>query len=266
MAVITTINQSAETAYNGGQTAVGLPSKEDEALMVAAHSFLEIAKKTEQKYQKQLADKDRELAELKRKCAEQAKRLAEYEKLQPSRFQSAHSAPPPSRKYKYDRTLLTTNAPLIHTDVIIDCLIELTTKMRANDKYLLNAKTDWYIVFRALRYYKLFIGDEDEFLSQILPDVLKNMEDQGRAKNLSASKWNLNSIVPSSPMRVYSVDLWERMARKEKEEMIAEKQEGKRKSNAQTVLNRCVNIELELRDILMSHGVQPMNCEGKKAS
>ena len=56
-----------------------------------------------------------------------------------------------------------------------------------------------------------------------------------------------------------SVDKWRKEAIKERERMDEAKQNGDRRANAETVLNRCVNIKEYLCDILIHHDVQLEN-------
>ena len=52
---------------------------------------------------------------------------------------------------------------------------------------------------------------------------------------------------------------WRKEAIKERERMDEAKQNGDRRTNAETILNRCVNIIEYLCDILIHHDVQLEN-------
>ena len=124
---------------------------------------------------------------------------------------------------------------------------------------MIKSKTDWYIVAKALHYFGVFSGDEIEFLDNILPNVLPYIEDPGRKKKLSAKPKNIKTIKKDSAMICIPVGKWRKEAIKERERMDEAKQNGDRRANAETVLNRCVNIKEYLYDILIHHDVQLEN-------
>lgn len=162
---------------------------------------------------------------------------------------------PPKREYHYDFTLF----PKENGDVIIDCLIEFTKSKRENDRYVLVNKTDWLIVVKALSYFGVYIGDEKDFLKSILPNVLNYMDDANRIIQLSANQQNFDRIDPESPILKIPVDQWNKKAIEERRNITLRGREGKKPSNANTALNRCMNIKHNLCDILIHHDVQLEN-------
>ena len=162
---------------------------------------------------------------------------------------------PSKREYRFNYVLFPKGNPKI----IIDCVIELANRKRELGKYVITSKTDWCIVAKVLHYFKVFIGDEIEFLDNILPNVLPYIEDSERKKKLSAKPKNIRTIKKDSAMICISVDKWRKEAIKERERMDEAKQNGDRRANAETVLNRCVNIKEYLCDILIHHDVQLEN-------
>lgn len=246
MAANETITQTMKSQNINGVTSADFSTKMEEVQRNAVNYFIEEGfKLAKAEFQKLLDEKDNRIAQLEK----------ELEKQKENKAKNPILDAPPRYLYKYDCVLF----PQENGDVIIDCLIELTRSTRVNGKYLLTSKTDWFIVQKTLHYFKIYIGDEDDFLSNILPNVLGHMDDTERREKLSATKDNFKSIKSSNPMRAFSVDKWGIEARKEKERMVAEKQDNQRKSNAITTLIRCVNIKRELYDILIHHDVQVMN-------
>lgn len=222
----------------------------DEALMGALSIFMEQAKaKVRQEFKKQLEEKDHEISEKDKKIEELEALLAMY---QGKKIIPLNPVAPPKREYHYDFTLF----PKENGDVIIDCLIELTKCKRENDRYVLVNKTDWLIVVKALSYFGVYIGDEKDFLKSILPNVLNYMDDANRIIQLSANQQNFDTIDPESPILKIPVAQWNKKAIEERRNITLCGREGKKPSNANTALNRCMNIKHNLCNILIQHDVQ----------
>lgn len=222
----------------------------DEALMGALSIFMEQAKaKVRQEFKKQLEEKDHEISEKDKKIEELEALLAIY---QGKKIIPLNPVAPPKREYHYDFTLF----PKENGDVIIDCLIELTKCKRENDRYVLVNKTDWLIVVKALSYFGVYIGDEKDFLKSILPNVLNYMDDANRIIQLSANQQNFDTIDPESPILKIPVAQWNKKAIEERRNITLCGREGKKPSNANTALNRCMNIKHNLCNILIQHDVQ----------
>ena len=222
----------------------------DEALMGAYSVFIEQAKAiVRQEFKKQLEDKDHEISEKDKKINELEALLAMY---QGKKIIPLNPVAPPKREYHYDFTLF----PKENGDVIIDCLIELTKSKRENDRYVLVNKTDWLIVVKALSYFGVYIGDEKDFLKSILPNVLNYMDDANRIIQLSADQQNFDRIDPESPILKIPVVQWNKKAIEERRNITLRGREGKKPSNANTALNRCMNIKHNLCNILIQHDVQ----------
>ena len=222
----------------------------DEALMGALSIFMEQAKaKVRQEFKKQLEEKDHEISEKDKKIEELEALLAMY---QGKKIIPLNPVAPPKREYHYDFTLF----PKENGDVIIDCLIELTKCKRENDRYVLVNKTDWLIVVKALSYFGVYIGDEKDFLKSIPPNVLNYMDDANRIIQLSANQQNFDTIDPESPILKIPVAQWNKKAIEERRNITLCGREGKKPSNANTALNRCMNIKHNLCNILIQHDVQ----------
>ena len=252
MDTATSIQESTQRPPQVGDKSVGFIN--DETLKGAVGIFMEQAKViVRQEFKKQLEDKDHEISERDKKIKELEALLAinQGKKVIP-----LSPAVPPMREYRYDYTLF----PKDNGDVIIDCLIDLTKCKRENDRYVLVNKTDWLIVVKALSYFGVYIGDGDDFLSNILPNVLKYMDDAKRITQLTAKQINFETIDPYSPIVKIPVDRWKKEAIKERENITQLKREGKKTPNANnTTLNRCLNIKTYLQNILINHDVQLEN-------
>ena len=225
----------------------------DEAMMGAVGILMEQAKViVRQEFKKQLEEKDYEISEKDKKIKELEALLAIN---QGKKVIHLNPSAPPMCEYRYDYTLF----PKDNGDVIIDCLIDLTKCKRENDRYVLVNKTDWYIVAKVLSYFGVYIGDGDDFLSNILPNILKYMDDEERIKKLSAKPRNFDTIDPESPILTIKVDQWHKKAVEERRNITQLGREGKKTSNAITALNRCMNIKENLCKILINHDVQLEN-------
>ena len=256
MDIDSSIQESTQRPTQVGGKLVGF-NNSVETLMSATEILMSQAKAiVEQEYKKKLDDKDHEISEKDKKIAEQAKQLKELEALlaiyQGKNIISLNTVAPPKREYQFDYTLF----PKENGAVIIDCLIELTKRKRENDRFVLMNKTDWLIVVKALRYFGVYIGDEKDFLSSILPNVLNYMDDAKRITQLSADQQNFDTIDPYSPIVKIPVDQWNKKAIEERRNITIKGREGKKPSNANTALNRCMNIKNYLLDILIHHDVQ----------
>lgn len=249
MDTATSIQESTQRQPQVGDKSAGFING-DEALMGALSIFMEQAKaKVRQEFKKQLEEKDHEISEKDKKIEELEALLAMY---QGKKIIPLNPVAPPKREYHYDFTLF----PKENGDVIIDCLIELTKCKRENDRYVLVNKTDWLIVVKALSYFGVYIGDEKDFLKSILPNVLNYMDDANRIIQLSANQQNFDTIDPESPILKIPVAQWNKKAIEERRNITLCGREGKKPSNANTALNRCMNIKHNLCNILIQHDVQ----------
>lgn len=252
MDTVSSIQDSTKRQPQVGDKSAGFING-DEALMGAFSIFMEQAKaKVRQEFKKQLEDKDHEISEKNKKIIELEALLAMY---QGKKIIPLSPDVPPKREYYFNYVLFPKGNP----KVIIDCVIELTNRKRELGKYVIKSKTDWYIVAKVLHYFGVFSGDEIEFLDNILPNVLPYIDDPERRKKLSAKPKNITTLKKESPMICIPVDKWRKEAFKERKRMDEAKQNGDRRANAETVLDRCVNIKEYLCDILIHHDVQLEN-------
>ena len=259
MDTATSIQDSTNRLPQGDSKSAGFING-DEALMDATNILMKQALAiTEQKFKQLLEDKDSENSRLKKQNDELIQRLKEMEVQLEIKMGNMviplNPVAPPKREYRFNYVLFPKGNP----EVIIDCVIELANRKRELGKYVITSKTDWCIVAKVLHYSKVFIGDEIEFLDNILPNVLPYIEDPGRKKKLSAKPKNIKTIKKDSAMICIPVGKWRKEAIKERERMDEAKQNGDRRANAETILNRCVNIKEYLCNILIHHDVQLEN-------
>lgn len=259
MDTATSIQDSTNRLPQGDSKSAGFINP-DEALMGATNILMKQAYAiAEQNFKQLLEDKDTENSRLKKQNDELSQRLKDLEAQLEIKMGNTiiplNMVAPSKREYRFNYVLFPKGNPKI----IIDCVIELANRKRELGKYVITSKTDWCIVAKVLHYFKVFIGDEIGFLDNILPNVLPYIEDSERKKKLSAKPKNIRTIKKDSAMICISVDKWRKEAIKERERMDEAKQNGDRRANAETVLNRCVNIKEYLCDILIHHDVQLEN-------
>ena len=260
MAVSSSIQESTKRPFETDGKSAGFTANSETQLDAAQFILSQANAFLEQKYKKIVDEKDIEIFNIRKIVEEQAKRIKELEALtviyQGNKIVSLNPiAPLAKRDYRYDYTLF----PKDNGDDIIDSLIELTNCKRENDRYVLVNKTDWYIVVKVLKYFGVYVGNEKDFLTNILPNILKYMDDPDRIKKLSANQQNFATIDPDSPIITLDVEKWHKKAIEERRNITQLRREGKKTTNAITALNRCVNIKANLCNILINHDVQLEN-------
>lgn len=261
MAVSSSIQESTKRPPQGDSKLAGFIFSDEAKMMDEFKKIGQIAYElADNNYRTIIETLTSEISEKDKKIEEQAKRIKELEALtvinHGNKIVSLNPiAPLAKRDYRYDYTLFPKN----NGDDIIDSLVELTNCKRENDRYVLINKTDWYIVVKVLKYFGVYVGDEKDFLTNILPNIQKYMDDPDRIKKLSANQQNFATIPPDSPIITITVDQWHKKAVEERRNITQLGREGKKTSNAITALNRCVNIKANLCNILINHDVQLEN-------
>lgn len=139
-------------------------------------------------------------------------------------------------------------------DIIIEVVIELTKSKREGGKYILNSKTDWYLVWKVLHYFKIYEGSEYDFICLVNECVLPYIDDEERRDALDLNVSNFKSIKQDSPMKKHAVINWRRELAKERE-ACSSSQHGT------LVLDRGVNIMVKLQQLLLARGVKSYNFE-----
>lgn len=188
------------------------------------------------KYKNIINEKDREILRLK-KLLEQANA-------------NKSSSQPQKSPLSYNRALFS----LADADSIIYAIIDLANTKRNNGKYLINNKTDWYIVCRVLQYFKHYTASPNEFINIVNECVLPAIKDEDRKVKLSLTSTNFTTIRPDNPIRAISVLNWKKHFDKEREN-DAEKSP----LHGTSLLERAVNILFALQKILKSYGIESFN-------
>ena len=172
MDTATSIQDSTNRLPQGDSKSAGFINP-DEALMGATNILMKQAYAiAEQNFKQLLEDKDTENSRLKKQNDELSQRLKDLEAQLEIKMGNTiiplNMVAPSKREYRFNYVLFPKGNPKI----IIDCVIELANRKRELGKYVITSKTDWCIVAKVLHYFKVFIGDEIEFLDNILPNVL----------------------------------------------------------------------------------------------
>jgi len=150
--------------------------------------------------------------------------------------------------YSYDSAKF----PKPNGDIIIRVLIMLVDERREKNRYIINLKTDWYLVWKVLHYFKVYIGNEYDFMDIVNECVLPNYSDNIRKEDLSLDKSNFYTINNEHPLKKYAVHYW-----RQDYEHILEKGKGE----GLNVLERGINIKMKLQELLLRNNVKIANAE-----
>ena len=188
-------------------------------------------------------DEDKELLEAKdREIAQLKKQLAEKE-----------AALPPEQRFCYNRALFNRD----NGDVVITALIYLTDRKCSKNKFVIDVKTDWYIVWKVLKYHSLFIGNCYDFLEIINDCVLPNIDKNKRdISKITPKSYNFNSFKNGNPIKDIDVYHWPQKLYEE-----IQKRTDDPKLRGTSALERAVMIRRELETMLKHQGIQSSNYE-----
>lgn len=131
-------------------------------------------------YQPKLDAKDRRIAELEAKIE-----MMQGLSVTTSFSQNTHS----SRNYEYNASCF----PEPNAEIIFEALIELAKRKREGGKFIINTKTDWYMVWKVLHYFKLYTGSEYDFIDVVNDCVLPYLPDAKRRDELRVLNDNFKS-------------------------------------------------------------------------
>lgn len=194
-------------------------------------------------YQSQLDAKDREIAELKAM-------VAKLQGLSGNTSKTQHLQP--SRDYEYNAACF----PKPNAEIIFDALIEFASSKREGGKYIINTKTDWYMVWKVLHYFKVYTGNVYDFVYIVNDCVLPYLTDAKRRKALTVDATNFKGIKHDNPMKEIAVVNW----RKRLDE-ANELQTKKGKQHGTLALDRGINIKVKLQQLLQARGIESINFE-----
>lgn len=140
--------------------------------------------------QQDCSNKDKRIDELENMVEQMGRNPQKYEK---------------KRIYYYDYAIFPRK---IDGETVIDVLIEMTKIKTGKDTWLLSCSRDWYIVWRVLRYYNFFKGNQSSFCKLINDTVVDEIEDSDRKKKLYCNINNFTSIKEEYPPRYYDPPRW----------------------------------------------------------
>lgn len=207
------------------------------------HNFLELTQQYEKKGYNKAKDEDKKLLEAKdREIAQLKKQLDER-----------NATPPPEQRFCYNRALFNRD----NGDVVITALIYLTDRKCSKNKFVIDVKTDWYIVWKVLKYHSLFIGNCYDFLEIIndcvLPKIDKNKRDISK---ITPNSYNFNSFKNGNPIKDIDVYHWPQKLYEE-----IQKRTDDPKLRGTSGLERAVMIRRELETLLKHQGITSPNYE-----
>lgn len=145
--------------------------------------------------------------------------------------------------------------------VIIEVLIVLAQTKNKDDKYKIQNKTDWFIVWKVLLYSKVYFGSCYDFIDLVNVCVIENIDEKGRRDKLRVTKTNIDSIRPDSPIREFTVDCWRR---KYKEQVIDLAGSSKSPFHGTLILKRALDIMLTMKDLFREYGIPLGNLQALK--
>lgn len=191
-------------------------------------------------YEKKINDKDRTIAQLRSQLAILMNST--------NNMQSAEQ----THNYSFNSALF----PKPYGATIIDILIELCDSRRERNKYVIKTKTDWYIVWKVLHYFKVYLGNEFNFIDLVNDCVLPNLTDTDRAEKLSVQASNFTMIKPDLPIKEHSVCEWRRIQNK-----YRDSDTSKPKWHGDSAIERGIIIMVKLQVLLKNHGIDSINYE-----
>ena len=192
-------------------------------------------------YEKQLKEKDKQIDQLKMLLA-----------------QNAQTYPPPPtttipiRSYNFNSSLF----PKPNGNDVIDAVVELTQCKREKGQYIINNKTDWYMVWKVLHLFQVYTGTEYDFIDVVNDCILPTITDDKRKEDLTVNNGNFSSIHSTNPMKAIPVLKWRKTLEKQRESADA-----KTKKHGTLALDRGVNIMTKLQDMLQIRNIRLENSE-----
>lgn len=194
-------------------------------------------------YQPQLDAKDRKIAELEALIA----------KMQSSPAATSTALHlQPTRNYEYNAACF----PKPNAEPILDALIELANSKREGGKYIINTKTDWYMAWKVLHYFKLYTGNEYDFTDVVNDCILPYLSDSNRRKTLAVNATNFKGIKYNNPMKEVAVANWRRELEKEREARAENPTQ-----HGTLALDRGINIKVKLQQLLQARDIESYNYE-----
>lgn len=137
-------------------------------------------------------------------CSNKDKRIIELENMVEQMGRNPEKKEK-KRIYYYDYAIFPRE---IDGETVIDELINMTNIKTGKDSWLLSCSRDWYIVWRVLKYYNFFKGNQSSFCKLINDTVLDEIEDSFRRNKLYCDINNFTSIKEDYPPKYYEPPRW----------------------------------------------------------
>lgn len=191
-------------------------------------------------YERLLKEKDKEIAQL---------------KMLITQYPQGFTPPPttiPLRSYCYNSSLF----PKPYGNEVIDAVVELAQCKREKGKYIISTKTDWYMVWKVLHYFKVYTGSEYDFIDVVNDCVIPNITDDKRRKSLTVKKSNFFTISPTDAMKDTPVHHWRKTLAQQRQSADAKTQK-----HGTLALDRGVNILTKLQELLQIRNIGLENSE-----
>ena len=182
----------------------------------------------------------------------------EIERLKLLLAQKVQDFPPPPtttipiRSYNFNSSLF----PKPNGNDVIDAVVELTQCKREKGQYIINNKTDWYMVWKVLHLFQVYTGTEYDFIDVVNDCILPTITDDKRKEDLTVNNGNFSSIHSTNPMKAIPVLKWRKTL--EKQRATADK---RTKLHGTFALDRGVNIMTKLQDMLQIRNIRLENSE-----
>ena len=157
-----------------------------------------------------------------------------------------------ARSYCYNAACF----PKPNAETIFETLIELTNSKREGGKYIINSKTDWYMVWKVLHYFKLYIGNEYDFINVVNDCILPYISDTKRQEALVVDSYNFKGIKYYNPMKEVSVVNWRSELEKDRERRAENPTR-----HGTLALDRGINIKVKLQQLLQARDIESYNFE-----
>ena len=132
---------------------------------------------------------------------------------------------------------------------IIKALIDVANGKCSGTQFLIEKKTDWYILWKTAYYFKVYSGSAASFIDFVNDCILPNLKDKTRQEKLSVKVSNFNGINSTYDYKSIPVDKWRRELQKQRDAH----------PNCESSLERGINIAVHLNIALSTHGVSFAN-------
>lgn len=153
------------------------------------------------------------------------------------------------REYCYNAA----HFPKLNASAILDALVDLVDCKREKGKYIINKKTDWYMVWKVLHYFILYTGSEYDFVDIVNDCIMPYIKEERKAVAKLTDN-NFKSIKKDDTMKKIAVYYW-------RKELKRYYEESPTSQHGTLALERGINIMVRLQQSLIARGVESLNYE-----